>query len=168
MPRSFEVSFSSPATVEQIHGAFADEAYWLARLASMQGGTRTLQSLTVDPDRRVRVVAVEDLRHGAMPGMLAKVYRGDLNVVTTETWTPAADGRVEGTVTVAVTGAPGSGHGSGTLAPSGAGSRLSMAATVQFDVPLVGGRVENFLCRQLADGLGHIQQFTTSWVGEHG
>src|ERR1700757_1110897 len=39
MPRSFDVSADSPATVEQVHWAFSDEGYWLARLASMNGGT---------------------------------------------------------------------------------------------------------------------------------
>ena len=34
MPRSFDVSVESPASVEQVHCAFSDEDYWLARFAA--------------------------------------------------------------------------------------------------------------------------------------
>ena len=47
MPRSFDVSADSPATVEQVHSALCDEGYWLARLATMAGSTE-LESLIVD------------------------------------------------------------------------------------------------------------------------
>lgn len=166
MSRSFEVNFSSPATVEQVHGAFGDRSYWQARLEAF-GGCKTLNSLDVDADGRVRVVVTEDLRHGALPGMLAKVYRGDLNIVTTEVWTPAGDGRVGGDISVAVTGAPGSGTGTAVLERAGTGSRLVLAGTVRFKMPLVGGPIESFLAREFSQGIPEIQRFTTSWLGEN-
>jgi hypothetical protein len=166
MPRSFEVAFDSPASVEQVHAAFGDKDYWLARLASL-GGSRTLDSLTVDPDGTVSVVSTEDLRHGALPGILAKVYRSDLNVVTTEKWTPAGDGRVDGQISVAVTGAPGSGRGDAVLAAAEGGSRLDLSGTVRFNVPLVGGKIEGYLARLFVDGLSAVQRFTDTWISEH-
>jgi hypothetical protein len=54
MPRSFDVSFESPATVDQVHSTFADEDYWLARIAAFDAGI-TLDSLTVDSDGAVTV-----------------------------------------------------------------------------------------------------------------
>lgn len=166
MPRSFDVSFDSAASVEQVHSAFGAEDYWLARLATF-GGSKALDSLTVDPDGTVRVVVTEDLRHGALPGILTTFYRGDLNVVSTEKWAPIGEGRVSGEIGVAVTGAPGSGHGQAVLSPLGNGSRLIFTATVQFKVPLVGGTVESFIAREFAQGIPEIQRFTTRWVGEH-
>jgi hypothetical protein len=167
MPRSFDVTFESPAGVEQVHTAFGDKDYWLARLAAL-GGSRTLDSLILDRDGTVSVISTEDLRHGALPGILAKVYRGDLSVVTTEKWTPGGDGRVTGRIDVAVTGAPGSGQGDAVLAASGGGSRLDLAGTVRFNVPLVGGRIESYLAGLFADGLSAVQRFTDAWIGEHG
>lgn len=167
MPRSFEVSFDSPASVAQVHAAFADRDYWLARLAAVDG-VRTLNSLTVDPDGTVHVVATEDLRHGALPRPLAAVYRRDLTVVTTERWTPAGDGRVDGTVVVAVNGAPGSGHGTGALTRRGAGCQLALSATLEFKMPLVGGKIEDYLVGVFTDGLGIVQRFTTEWIAAHG
>jgi hypothetical protein len=166
MPRSFDVSFESPASVEQVHAAFGDEDYWLARIAAF-GGCKTLDSLVVDSDGTVTVTVTEDLRRSALPGILAKVYRSDLNVRSTETWTPVDDRQISGKISVAVTGAPGSGHGVAVLAALGNGSRLAFTATVEFNVPLLGGRIENYIAREFAQGVPQIQRFTTTWISEH-
>jgi hypothetical protein len=166
MPRSFDVSFDSPASVEQVHSAFGDEGYWLARLAAF-GGSKTLDSLIVDSDGTISVVSSEDLRHKALPGILSTLYRGDLNVVSKERWTPTDHRRVSGEIIVAVTGAPGSGHGTAMLAPSGSGSRLELAGTVKFKVPVVGGTIESYVAAEFAKGLSEIQRFTTTWISEH-
>ena len=166
MSRSFHLSFDMPASVEQVHAAYSDENYWLARLAAF-GGSKTLESLQVSDDGAVRVVVTEDLRHGKLPGILTRIYRGDLNIVSTEEWTPSSDGRVNGQITVAVIGAPGSGHGTALLAPFGNGSRLTTDATVEFKVPLVGGTIESFLAREFAQGLPKIERFTTTWISEY-
>ncbi len=166
MPRTFDVSFDSPASVEQVHSAFGDEDYWLARIAAF-GGAKALSSLVVDPDGTVTVTVTEDLRRGALPGMLAKLYRGDLSVVSTEKWCPSGDRQVAGEISVAVTGAPGSGRGAAVLVPSGDGSQLSVSATVEFKVPLVGGKIESYVADQFAEGLAEIQRFTTTWIGEN-
>jgi hypothetical protein len=54
------------------------------------------------------------------------------------------------------------------LAASGGGSRLDLSGTVQFNVPLVGGRIESYLAGLFADGLSAVQRFTDAWIGEHG
>ena len=88
MPRSFDVSADSPATVEQVQAAFSGEDYWLARLATLAGST-TLDSLIVDDDQTVRVATTQDLGRDLLPGIVAKFYRRDLKVRHTETWRPS-------------------------------------------------------------------------------
>jgi uncharacterized protein DUF2505 len=166
MPRSFDVSFESPASVEQVHSTFGDEDYWLARLAAF-GGTTTLDSLIVDSHGTVTVTTTQDLRHDALPRLVAKLYRGDLNILRNETWRPIGGRRVSGQISVAATGAPLSGRGAALLAPLGNGSRLKFSATVEFNVPLVGGKIESYIAGQLADGISEIQRFTTTWITEH-
>ncbi|MBV8861197.1 MAG: DUF2505 domain-containing protein [Mycobacterium sp.] len=166
MPRSFDVSTDLPASVEQVQSAYGDENYWLDRNAAL-GGSKTLDSLLVDSDGTVTVTITEDLRHGMLPGLLAKVYRGDLNIRSIEKWKPVGGRRVNGEISVAVTGAPGSGRGAGVLEPSGSGSRLKLIGTVEFKVPLVGGRIESYLAREFARGIPNIQRFTATWIGEH-
>lgn len=164
MPRSFDVSADSPATVDQVHSAFSDEDYWLARLASMNGST-ALESLIVDDDQTVRVATTQDLGRDLLPGIVAKFYRRDLSVRHTETWTPI-DGQLRGQINVAVSGAPGSGSGAALVAPTQDGSRLTFEGTVEFKVPLVGGTIESFIAREFARGIPDIQHFMTKWVNE--
>jgi hypothetical protein len=167
MPRSFDVSSDLPASVEQVQSAYGDENYWLARNAALSG-SKMLDSLIVDSDGTVTVTIIEDLRHGMLPGLLARVYRGDLNIRSIEKWKPVGGRRVSGEISVAVTGAPGSGRGVAVLEPSGSGSRLKLTGTVEFKVPLVGGTVESYLAREFARGIPDIQRFTATWIDEHG
>jgi len=165
MPRSFDVSADSPASVEQVHSAFSDEDYWLARLATLNGST-ALESLIVDDDQTVRVVTTQDLGRDLLPGIVAKFYRRDLKVRHIETWNPV-DGQLRGKISVVVSGAPGSGSGSALVAPTQNGSQLTFEGTVEFKVPLVGGTIESFIAREFARGIPDIQHFVAKWVGEH-
>lgn len=165
MPRPFDVSVASPATVDQVHAAFSAEDYWLARLGTMSGGT-TLESLVVDDARTVQVVTTQDLGRDLLPGIVSKFYRRDLKVRHTETWTPSGD-QLRGQITVAVTGAPGSGSAAATVAPTADGSLLTLNGAVEFKVPLVGGTVESFIAREFANGIPDVQDFTARWVTEH-
>jgi hypothetical protein len=162
MPRSFDVSAESPATVEQVHSAFSDEGYWLARLATMNGST-ALESLIVDDDQTVRVATTQDLGRDLVPGIVAKFYRRDLKVRHTETWRPI-DGQLRGEINVAVSGAPGSGSGAALVAPTQDGSRMTFEGSVEFKVPLVGGTIESFIAREFARGIPDIQHFLAKWV----
>jgi hypothetical protein len=166
MPRSFDVSVDSSASVEQVHAAISGEDYWLARLATLSG-TTTLESLVVDDDRTVRVATTQDLGRDLLPGLVAKFYRRDLKVRHTETWTPLGDNRLRGEIAVAVSGAPGSGSGAALVAPTQNGSNLTFTGTVEFKVPLVGGTIESFIAREFAHGVPNIQDFTAKWVTEH-
>jgi hypothetical protein len=165
MPRSFDASVDSPASVEQVHAAFSAEEYWLARIAT-QNGNSTLTSLVVDDDRTVRVTTTQDLGPDLLPGIVAKFYRRDIKVEHTETWTPSGD-QLRGEISVAVSGAPGSGAAAASVAPTESGSVLTLNGTVQFKVPVVGGTVESFIAREFAKGIPDIQDFTARWVSEH-
>lgn len=162
MPRSFEVSVCSPASVGDVLGAFGDEGYWLARIAAA-GTSTSLDDLIVDQDGAVTVVTTQDLRNDALPRLLAAFYPSDLEIRGTETWTPCGE-VVRGDITMSVTGAPGAGYGEGLLTRSGAGSRLALTGTVLFKVPLVGGKIESFLARALTKQIQEIQHFTTAWI----
>lgn len=166
MPHSFDVLAESTASVEQVHSAFGQEDYWLARLAAFRAGT-TLNSLIVDADGTVTVTTAQDLRHDRMTGLAAKFYPGDLRILREETWRPIGDRRVRGDVSVAVCGAPASGLGKALLAPKGNGSSLKFTATVEFKLPLVGGKIETYIGGQLAEQIPEIQRFTTAWITEH-
>jgi hypothetical protein len=167
MPRSFDVSTETPASVEEIHSAFSDENYWLARLAAYGGDTMTLDSLVLDADGTVAVATTQDLRHHLLPGLLAKVFPGDLKVLREETWRPIDGREVRGEVSITAFGAPASGLGTAVLAPIAQGSRLRFTGTLEVRIPLVGGTIEKYIGGQLAEEIPEVQRFTTNWISEH-
>jgi hypothetical protein len=170
MPRSFDISTDSPASVAQVHKAFGSEDYWLARHAAF-GGASTLDSLTVDTDGTVTVHATQYLGRQLLPEVVAKLLPGDLKILHIETWKPIGDHRVRGQVSISTPGSLGSGHLQAWLAPlepAGKGSRLRFDATVEVKIPLVGGKLENAIGADLAENIRAIQRFTTTWIDEHG
>ena len=166
MPRSFEVPFESPASVEQVHAAFSDAEYWLARFAAFDAPS-TLDSLSADPDGTVRVGITQHLGRQLLPSLIVKLIPGDLKILHTETWRPVGDGRLSGNVSISAPAAFGSGRGVALLEPSGDGSRLEFTGTVEFKVPLLGGTIESHVARQFAEGIPEIQRFTAGWITEH-
>ena len=165
VPRSVDFSVDSSATVEQFHSAFSDESYWLARLAT-GGGSARLDSLIIDRDGCTKVVVVQDLQHEGLSGLVAKFFPREWRVVHTETWSPIDDGQVRGEISIVAHGAPGSGHGTAVLAPAQNGSRLSCAVTVEFKVPLVGGKIESIASRSLAQQISEVERYTVKWIAE--
>jgi len=155
-------------SVEQVHRAFSDEQYWLARLADSGADDYSLDSMTVNGEG-IDVVTTQTLRADRLPGVVTQFHSGDLSFVREEMWTVVIDGRASATVKGSITGAPATLGGTAVLAPgkSDNGSRLEFNATVQVDIPLVGGKIENFIGSQLVELLIAEQRFTTAWITEN-
>ena len=168
MPRSFDMATEYGGSVEQVHQAFRDELYWLARLADSGVDDYSLDSLTVD-GQAISVKTTQRLRADRLPAVVTQFHRGDVALVREEQWSPIRDGQAAATIQLAIIGAPARLSGDAVLVPasSGAGSRLDFHATVQVDVPLVGGKIETFIGSQLVDLLIAEQRFTTVWINEN-
>ena len=118
-------------------------------------------------DGGVDVITTQTLRADRLPGVVTQFHRGDLSFVREEAWTPVRRGGAA---------APREGHHPrrarhadrhrGADAPSGDGARLEFKATVEVRIPLVGGKVENFIGSQLVDLLIAEQRFTTAWISK--
>ena len=148
-------------SVEQVHRAFGDERYWLARLADSGADETSLDALNVTADSGIDVVTTQVLRSDRLPGLVSQFHRGDLSIRREEHWQPIRDGRSSGAVTGTIPGAPVS------LSGTDGGSRLSVHITVEVKVPLVGGKIESFIGSQLTDLLIAEQRFTSVWITEH-
>ena len=157
----------SAADVEQLHSALGNREYWLARLAAF-GGKTTLESLTVDDGGTVTVVTSQDLGRQALPAMLASVLPGHLKLRRTETWQPVGRRQLSGEVSVWTPGGVVSAAGAASMEPVEAGSRVSFSATVEVKVPVVGGKIEQIVCEQVADEIREMHGFTEGWITEHG
>ena len=158
MPRSFEFSVESSVSVEQIHSAFSEEDYWLARLAAFRGSGR-LDSLTIGTDGSAHVVIIQDLRQDWLPGLFAKLYPRDLQVVQNETWSLVGGGLVRGEVSTTARGAV-------LPAPAQTAAHLNCTATMEVKVPLVGGKLESLMGRQMIEATPAMLRFTAKWITE--
>jgi Protein of unknown function (DUF2505) len=167
MPRSFDLSVDSPASVEEILSAFGDQQYWKSRLAAFDNGTAKLDRLTVAADGVVTAALTVSLFANRLPKVVRTLAPGDLEMARTETWRPIGDGQARGTIEVAVPGAPVSAVGEVLLAPLDSGSRLEFGTTVHVDIPLIGGQVENFILGRLGDEISAVQRFTNGWIAEN-
>ncbi|MGV0740805.1 DUF2505 domain-containing protein [Mycolicibacterium sp. XJ870] len=167
MPRSFDMATEYDGSVEQVHRAFGDQRYWLARLADSGADDATLDKLTVTDDGGIDVATTQTLRADRLPGLVAQFHPGDLSIQREEHWAPIRDGRATGTVNGAIPGAPVALTGTAVLAPAGEKARLTVKITVEVKVPLVGGKIENFIGGQLVDLLIAEQRFTTVWIADN-
>lgn len=167
MPRSFDMAAEYGGSVEQVHRALRDERYWLARLTDSGADDYSLDSMVVDERGGIDVVTTQTLRSDRLPGVVTQFHRGDLSFVREETWSPVRDGQATAAVKGSITGAPAALSGTAVLKPAEAGSRLEFTVEVEVRVPLVGGKIENFIGGQLVDLLIAEQRFTTVWITEN-
>lgn len=167
MPRSFDLAADYDGTVERVHRAFGDERYWQERLADSGADHATLDAMTLGADGSIDVTTTQILRADRLPGVVAQFHRGDLSIQREETWTGVRDGRATATVTGSIPGAPVSLTGAAVLEPTDSGARLDLKVTVEVRVPLVGGKIENFIGNGLVDLIIAEQRFTTVWIVEN-
>jgi hypothetical protein len=164
VPRSLALSLDAPVGVDEILAAFGDDEYWRARLAAFDGGTATLNGLTVDDDGAVRAALTVSLFANRLPKVVAALAPGDLEMARTETWHPTGDGQARGAIEVSVPGAPVSAIGNVMLVSQADGARLDFSTTVRVNIPVVGGHVENFIVSRLGDEISAVQRFTNNWI----
>lgn len=167
MPRTFALSSQYQAGVEQVYAAFADQQYWLARLADSGADTARLTSMTVDIFG-IDVATTQGIHRDRLPALVGQFHPGDLELVRSEKWGLVHDGKAGAEITGRIVGAPAQLYGDAVLSPDGSGCTLSFSATVQVDIPLVGGKIESYIGSQLAALMSAEQRFTSQWVARHG
>jgi hypothetical protein len=171
MPRSFDMSTDYGVTVDEVLRAFSEEQYWLARLADSGADDTTLDSMQLGgpsgDDGSIDVITTQVLRRDRLPGVVTQFHRGDLRIRREERWEPITNGSATATISGAILDAPASLSGTAVLEPlaESGGARLKFRATVEVRVPLVGGKLENFIGNQLVELLIAEQRFTTVWIG---
>ena len=164
MPRAFDMATEYEGTVEQVHAAFCDRQYWLARLEASGADDWTLNGFHLGGDGGVDVVTIQVLHANRLPGVVHQFHRGDLEIRRAETWTGVSDGAAQAAVASSIVRAPVALNGGASLSPVADGARLAFQATVEVRIPLVGGKMEKFIGNQLIALLNDEQQFTTRWI----
>jgi hypothetical protein len=167
MPRSFDVSVDSAASVEQIFSAFGAADYWGARLGAFDDGAGTLDILTVDADNSVDVGFTVGLFRDRLPEVITRFQRNDLALKHNQKWSRIGHNRVRGEIRVDVSGAPVTALGQALLASAQHGSRLTVTTTVAVRIPMVGGPIESLIASRVGDDISKYHQFTSAWIAEN-
>ena len=152
------------SNVANVHSALCDEGYWLARLADSGADEARLDSIKPSTDGGVEVVTTQVLMSTRLPALVSQFHRGDLEIQREESWGPLIDGGANAVVAAKILGAPVSVTGSAELSGSETAARLTFHADIAVQVPLVGGKLENFIGNQLIALLTSEQRFTIRWV----
>jgi len=152
------------SNVANVYSALCDEGYWLARLADSGADEARLDSIKPGPDGGVEVVTTQVLMSTRLPGLVSQFHRGDLEIQREESWSPLIDGMANAVVAAKIFGAPVSVTGNAELSGSETAARLTFHADIAVEVPLVGGKLENFLGNQLIALLTSEQRFTIRWI----
>jgi len=173
MPRSFDISADYEGNVEAVLQAYSTQDYWLARLAASGVDDSKLESLRIGgesgKDGTIDVITLQVIESHKLPALITQIHRGDLCIKREETWSPVSGGVAMATVAGSIVDAPANVSGSVELSPTAKslGSRLECRITVHVRVPLIGGKLENFIGSRLADLVVAEQRFTTEWIAHN-
>ena len=163
MPHRFDVTAEASVGTHDVTAAFAQESYWLARLAFGDDAT-TLDSLEVDPGRSIVVRTTQDLRRSMLPPSLGRMLPGNAAITKTESWRTPLDGTSHGEFSIVARGVPSAGSGTMLLQPMSAGSQLRVQGAVHVRIPVVGGQVERFVTDLISRDVLRMHQFTADWI----
>ena len=159
-----ELAANSPHDIRQIRAAFDDPDYWRARLAFVEGGSPTLDTLDIDGAGTTTMQMTMRFGGDQLPGPLQRLRLGSLHVVQHEQWSAFDGTTVRGEITIHAPRTPLSGQGSVTMQPAGSGTALRGTAVVDVSVPLIGGKIATFVAGLLADGIVDIVRVTDTWL----
>jgi hypothetical protein len=165
MPRPIEHRTSSSYSAARVYAVLTDEEFLRARLKQLGGKRSELTAFSpANGGIRYSLRQIIDAEH--IPSVARALIRGDLVIERTESWT-GGDGEYGGTVEASVPGAPGSVDAVTSLLDTAGGSELVLAGTVKIDMPLVGGKLEDLIVKQLTALLRAEAQFTQDWLDRH-
>ncbi|MGW0161989.1 DUF2505 domain-containing protein [Mycobacterium sp. NPDC003323] len=166
MPRTYDMAAAYGCSVAELLDAFTVEAYWIERLEKSGCDAVSLDELAAHPDGSLDIATTQTVNFHRLPGFVSQFHSGDLTLRRTESWAPVVDGRTAGTITGATPGAPVRVKGEAALRDGPDGALLDVHVVIEVRIPLVGGKIENFIGGQLAEMVRLEQEFTTEWIRE--
>jgi hypothetical protein len=133
-----------PATVQEVFELRTSERWVTLKAEQLKDGS-ALVSRTVRPDGGVDFAVSRELPSG-VPGFLEKFLPKEGRAVQNESWgAPGPDGICRGTWSVDIPGAPAKLGGTASVEPSGDGSVQVINGTAKVNIPLIGGKAEQFI-----------------------
>ena len=167
MSRRFEHTATYPCSPATLHEAFADRAYWEARVAQVGGPGAELRSVEVRDGAAgaVDVALTQRIAAEHLPSVVSRIASGDLVIAREEHWAPLEGTRASARTSGAVTGTPARISATVELTGDDASATVRTTGRADVPVPLVGGKIEQAVCDNIVRLLEVEQRFTADWVG---
>jgi hypothetical protein len=158
-------TFSAPAGT--VGSALVDQAFLTERLRVLGGKGAELVDHRASADEVVFTLHQGlDAQH--LPGPVRAILKGgDLVVAREERWQLTGD-RPVATGRASISGVPGEISSRTQLADLAEGaSELVIKAEVRVRIPLIGGRIEGLVAKEVGNLLAAESEFADRWLAEH-
>jgi hypothetical protein len=150
------------ATPAQVHAMLADPAFREA-VCEYTGFPR--REVTITPSGAGMQVNIDQHRPAnEVPGFARKFVGDEINIVQDETWTSSTDAALN----VSIPGKPGHMAGTIKLVGDDAGTTEVVAVDVTVKIPLVGGKIADFIGDMLMKALRAENKVGRDWLAKQG
>ncbi len=162
--REFAVEHTYEVSVRRLVLLWRDPAF-LTAVGSRYGGTAAPE--IIEQGERVVVRRRRELPMERLPGFVRRVMSGS-TIVQSDSWPlDLASDTVEGEWSVEGHGIPARMAGTQRVAAAGEGCRCLVSGTVMASVPLVGGRAEELVAREVCKLIAREQDLAAQWLADH-
>ncbi|RJQ78044.1 DUF2505 domain-containing protein [Pseudonocardiaceae bacterium YIM PH 21723] len=163
MASRMETRLSYPFPATRVRSALVDPNYLRAKLASVHGDNSEVTEHSVAPDGGVQYTLALPIPLDKLPSIAKTLVPAGERLRRTEVWSSSQDAPTM-TSSVVVPNAPARIEATARLEAEGAGSVIVTDLTVSISVPLVGGKIEKALIKQLTEVLEKEHRFDLEWL----
>lgn len=142
-------SYSFTASVESVFDKLTDPDFLVERCVAL--GEKNIQCDVESDGRKTTVILSRTIKRD-LPAVLAKLFGAENRMVMTEKWEDIGASKI-GSYSVDVQGQPVTLTAKFKLKPKDNGCEYSIDFACKAKIPLVGGKVEDFILSQTEDGM---------------
>jgi len=150
--------------VKKVWAAFSDPEFYQAKFEGI--GHRNVEVIATDSDEDGFSIEISREVPLDVPGFLRGMLGEWNTLLQNENWTVSGNGAYANELEIEARGVPASMHGTMKLSSSGPGCVNEVAITIRASVPLIGGKLEQFVARDteatLAAEFEFIQEYLDS------
>lgn len=159
-----------PLATEALFRVFTDPAFYEERYTSDRTRHQFIELGERDGQFIIDVRQFLIVDHARMPALLRKLARNENVLHTRMVWElkPGADGSYRGTHSLHVDGVPVNVKGSMKLVPEGAGCVNHLRLDISSSIPLIGGKIAEFIAGKAEGALVKNYQHTRRYLAARG
>lgn len=159
MASEFSVDHAYDVDAPTLFSVLTDGAYLEAKFLAT--GFTEVEIIAAGPER----VELTRTTEPPLPGFAKKVLGGKQKIHETQDWT--AGDRPHATFRGESAGTPVKLHGTVTVDPDGTTSVLRIRGVAEVRLPLIGGKIADFVAGEATKSLEREYVFTRTWLSEH-